>query len=155
MPAQSQRVDHQADDFGIRLDAARTEQFRPRNERHARIEHAGRIRVHDGAGVTEPPRAVGTQTGRVDARGLRRHVGADSEHAAAALVHHAERLQFEIAAGADQQRVEVFDQRRGDVLVAPDDEQVQHAPAQLFERPRIRRQHLIDSVRKAPGVLVH
>ena len=59
-------------------DAARTEQFRAHKERYTRIEHAGRIRVHDGAGITEAPRTVGAQTGRVDAGGLRRHVGTDS-----------------------------------------------------------------------------
>ena len=72
----------------------------------------------------------------------------------AALIDHAKRLQFEIVTRADEQRIEKLDQRRFYVLVAPHDEQIEHAPAQLLQRPCIRRQHLIDSVRKTPRVSI-
>ena len=149
-----QRIDHQRDDFGVRLGVVRTEQFRTGQQRHARFEHAGGVRVHDGAGITESSGAVAAQARGIDARGLRRHVGADAQHAAAALIDHAKRLQFEIVTRTDEQRIEKFDQRRLDVLVAPRDEQIEHAPAELLERPCIGRQHLIDSVRKTPRVSI-
>ena len=116
MPAQCSASTINAHDFGVRLGVARAEQLRAREQRHARFEHAGRIRVHDGAGIAESSRAVAAQAGRIDARRLRRHVGANAEHAAAALIDHAERLQLEIVARTDEQRVEKFDQRRLDVL---------------------------------------
>ena len=48
----------------------------------------------------------------VDARDLRRDVRAQAQQAARKRVDHLERLQIEIVAGAGQQRIEVFDQRR-------------------------------------------
>ena len=55
---------------------------------------------------------------RIDARDLRRGVCAYAKHPAGQRVDHLERLQFEVASGTGQQRIEVFDERRRHEAIA-------------------------------------
>ncbi len=79
---------------------------------------------------------------RVDTRHLRRHVGAQAERAARQLVDQLEGAQVQILAPARQQRLEVFEQRRHDHLVAVDAKAVQQMAPQLFDLAGFRRQHV-------------
>ena len=49
---------------------------------------------------------------RIDARDLRRDVGAHAEQTAGERIDHLECLQLEIVSGSGEQRIEVLDQRR-------------------------------------------
>ena len=73
--------------------------------------HRGHGAQH-AAGVAEARDAGLVQHVRVDARDLRRDVGAHAEQSPGQRIDDLERLQLEVAAGAGQQRIEVLDQRR-------------------------------------------
>ena len=73
---------------------------------------------------------------RVDARDLRRDVSAQSQRAPGQLVHELERLQVEVVTRAGQQRVDIFEQRRHDELVAVHREEIEHvSPAGARSAP--------------------
>ena len=90
----------------------------------------GGQRVQHAARVAQARDACAVQQVRVDARHLRRDVGAHAQHAPGQLVHQLEGLQVEVVAGAGQQRLQVLEQRRHHQLVAVRVEQIEDAPAQ-------------------------
>ena len=109
------------------------------------LAHRERVlwpRVQDTARVAEPGDTRAIQDVRVDARDLRRRISAQSEHAAARLVHEFEGAQIEITARAGEERIDVFDQRRNYQLVAIACIKVQQGAARGFEPPRFTRQHI-------------
>jgi hypothetical protein len=87
----------------------------------------------------------------VDARHLRRGVGAQAQRAAGQLVDQLEGLQPERLAGAGQQRLQVLQQGRHHQLVAIGTGGVQQRTAQLFDVPGLGRQHIGDVIRQDPG----
>ena len=88
---------------------------------------------------------------RVDARHLRRGVGAHAERAAAELIDELEGLQVEFAPGARQQRLEVLEQRRHHQLEAVAARHVEQVAAQFLDAPRLGRQHIADVLGQEPG----
>jgi len=68
--------------------------------------------VQHRAAVAEPRHAFAIEQVRVDARHLRRDVGAHAHRLARVLVDHLEGAHVEIVAGAGEKRVGEFQQRR-------------------------------------------
>jgi hypothetical protein len=58
--------------------------------------------------------------------------------------------QVGILPGTGQQRLDVFEQRRHDQLVAVQAEGVEHLAAQVFDLARFRRQYVGDILRQKP-----
>ncbi len=82
----------------------------------------------------------------IHARDLRRHIGAGAHHSSGQLIGQLERLQIQIGAGTGQQRIEKFDRRRHDQVVAPAVVQVEQRPTQLLHPGCLRRQYFIHAV---------
>ena len=98
------------------------------------MQHAAGVAQAGDGGTVE-------QVG-VDARHLRRHVGAQAEHAARQLVDQFERAQVGILASASHQRFQILEQRRHDQFISVQTEIIQHEAAQLFDLARFRRQNI-------------
>ena len=107
--------------------------------------------VQHRAAVAQARHARAVEQVRVDARDLRRGVGAQAHAAAGQLVDQLEGLQVERVAGAGQQRLEVLEQRRHHQLVAVATGGVEQPAAQLFDVPRLGRQDIGDVLRQDPG----
>ncbi len=73
------------------------------------------------------------------------------EQPAGQLIDQLEGLQVQVVAGAGEQRLEIFEQRRHHQLVAVDLEQVEDAPAQRFDLPGRRRQDVLDVLGQEPA----
>jgi hypothetical protein len=89
---------------------------------------------------------------RVDAGGLRRHVGAHPQHAPVQLVGQLEGLQVEVMSGAGQQGLQVFDEGRHDQFVAPARVQIEQFPPRALQPPGMGRQDFLDAFRQQPLV---
>ena len=113
-------------------------------QRLARGRQACRPGVQHRAAIAQARDAFAVQQMGVDARSLRRGVGAQTQHAAAKLVDEFEGLQIEFAAGARKKRLEVLEQRRDNKLKAIATGPVKHCPSQLFEPPCLTRQNVSD-----------
>ena len=98
--------------------------------------------------VAQPRNATAVQQVCVDARNLRRDVGAHAEHAPRQLVNQLEGAQIEIMPGAGEQRIHVFQQRRHHQLIAMHGEQIQDRAAQAFNTHGFRRQDIFDVFRQ-------
>ena len=90
----------QAEHFDVAGDARLAEELGADLHHFARLGAARRHRAQHAAGVAEPRHAGLVQEVRVDARDLRRDVGAHAEQPARQRVDHLEGLQLEIAPGA-------------------------------------------------------
>ena len=88
---------------------------------------------------------------RVDPRDLRRNVGAQAHHASRELVHQREGLQVEIVAGAGEQRLDVFQQRRHDQLVTVGAEQIEEVAPQPLDARGFERENVLDVFGQYPG----
>ena len=120
-------------------------------QRLARRMRAGRPRVQHRAAVAQARDALAVEQVRVDARHLRRGVGAHAERAAAELVDQLEGLQVEFAAGARQQRLQVLEQRRHHQLAAVAARHVEQAAAQFLDAPGLGGQHIGDVLGQQPS----
>jgi hypothetical protein len=143
-----QRVQHQLLDLDVGLEAAMTVDFRADlNLLTRRVQPTG-TRMQHVSGVAQPRHALAIEQMGIDACHLRRHVGTQTQRAARQLVHELERAQVQIAAGARQKRLDIFEQRRHDHLVAIRAEAVQQAAPQLFDLARLGGQHVGDILGK-------
>ena len=87
----------------------------------------------------------------VNAGDLRRAVGAQAQHPARDLVYQFEGLQVQRLAGAGEQRLQVFQERRHDQFVAIAARHVQQIASDFFDVARFRRQHIGNMIRKDPS----
>ena len=87
---------------------------------------------------------------RVDARDLGRGVRAQAKHAPGQGIHHLEGLQVEVAPGAGQQRIEVFDERGRYQAIAMRPEMVEQRAAQSLHPRGLGGQHVLDCFRQQP-----
>ena len=96
-------------------------------------------------GITEPerPRHVRHPAGG-DARDLRRHIGADSDHAVRNRVHQTEGVARCRGPGARQQRLLELDERRLDPLIAVRSEDAHQPRGRLGLDLRIGRQQIVE-----------
>jgi hypothetical protein len=87
---------------------------------------------------------------RVDARHLRRDVGAHAHHAARELVDHLEGAQLQVVPGTGEQRVHVLEQRRHDELVFLFEKQIQDRASQALDAHRLGGKDVLYKLRKKP-----
>ena len=87
----------------------------------------------------------------IDARHLRCAVSAQAQHPTRNLVHQLESLQIERFAGAGQQRLQVFQQRRHDQFIAIATRHIQQISTDLLDVARLRRQHIGNVIREDPS----
>src|SRR5882724_8426660 len=87
---------------------------------------------------------------RVDARDLRRDVGAHAHGLARDLVHHLEGTQLEIVSGAGEEGVHVFEERRHDQLVFLRKKQIQDGAPQPLDPLRLRREDVLHVLGQQP-----
>ena len=120
-------------------------------ERLARAVHPARQRVQHASGITQARHSAAVQEMRVDARDLRRDVRAHAQHAARKLVDELERPEVQIVPRAGEQRIDVFEQRRHDELVAVHGEEIEHRAAQALDARRLRGQDVLDVLGQKPG----
>ena len=128
-----------------------TVQFRANLQRLARHVQPGRQRMQHRAAIRQPRHTVAIEQVRVDARRLRRDVGANTHGAARQLIDQLEGAQIHIMAGTGHQRIDVFEQRRHHQLVAVSAKRVEQRAAQVLDPPRFTRQHVGDVFRQSPA----
>jgi hypothetical protein len=87
----------------------------------------------------------------VDARHLRRAVGAQAERAAAQLVDQLEGLQVERMTRAGQQRLDVLEHRRNDELEAEPGRRIEQSAPQELDVAGPGRKDIGDVLRQQPG----
>ncbi len=104
--------------------------------------------MQHGTEITKPRAGLVAKVVRIDTCHLRRHVGPYSHQPAGQLVRQLEGLQIQIASRAYQKRLQVFDERRDDQLIAPARIQVQHPASQVLEPGRVGGQDLVDALGK-------
>jgi hypothetical protein len=107
--------------------------------------------VQDAAAVAQARDTLAVEEVRVDARDLRRVVGAHAHHAAGELVDELEGREVEVAPGAREERLDVFEQRGRDELVAVRLEEIQDRAAQPLHRARLGGEHVLDVLGKEPA----
>jgi hypothetical protein len=146
-----QGVEHQPLHLDIAFESAVTEQLRAHLHRFARTVARKRQCMHDTARVTQPCHPFAIEQMRIDARRLRGDVGAQPQHATVQLIDQLEGAQVQVAARAGEERIEIFDGRWNDELIAVRDEQIQHAPAQPFDAHRLRGQRVFDVFGQHPA----
>ena len=134
----------------VGLQAGVAEDLGAELQRLTRAESAG-ARMQDRAAVAQPRHTLPIEQVRVDARGLRRGVGAQAQRAAAELVHQLEGAQIQLMARASEQRIQMFEQRRHDQLEAVAARTVEQAAPQFLDAARLRRQDIGNVLRQQPG----
>jgi hypothetical protein len=107
--------------------------------------------MQHAAAVAQARHAFAVEEVRVDARHLRRDVGAQAHHAARELVDHLEGAQLEVVTGAGEQRVGVLDERRHHELVVLAEKQVQNGTAQHLDAHRLGGQDVVDVLGQDPA----
>ena len=100
-----------------------------------------------GVAQAQRPRPM-RQPGRGDTRDLRRHIGAQRDHAVRDRVHCAERVARHRAAGPRQQRLLELDERRLDALVAVRCEHADQPPGDRGLDLGLGRQQVVQSGRQ-------
>ncbi len=145
---ETQRIEHQRLDFEIGFEAGVAVDLGADLDLLAGRVQSARTRVQHVARVTQARHALPVQQMRVDARDLRRNVGAQAERAARQLVDELEGAQVEIGAAARQQRFEILEHRRHHEFVAVRTETVEQPPAQFLDLAGFRRQHVGDILGK-------
>ena len=103
------------------------------------------------AAVAQAGDAAAVEQMGIDARDLRRGVGAQAEGAAGQLVDELEGLQIERMAGAGKQRLEVLQQWRDHELEAVAARHVEQPAAQFFDVSGLRRQDIGDVLWQQPS----
>ena len=148
---EAERVAKQSLDLEIGGDARSAVDLGAELDRLARRARRRRPRVQHAAAVAKARHAFAVEKVRIDARHLRRDVGAHTHHAAGELVDHLEGAKLEVVAGAGKERVHVLDERRHDELVAAREETVEDAPAQPLHPHRLGGQDVFDEFRQQPA----
>ena len=108
--------------------------------------------MEHATGVAQTARAFATQGMRIDARHLRRDVGTKTHLATRLRVNNLEGTQVEILASPCQQRLQVFDMRGDDELIAPALEQIQHLTARHFNAGCLWWKYFFDAIWQEPAV---
>ena len=150
--ASLQRLQHQADDLAVALAARVAVQLRPDLDRAAGARDPLGQGMQNRPDVAQARGTLPAQTVGVDARDLGGHVRPDPHHPARQLVDQLEGVKIEVLAGARQQRLQVFDERGGDDLVAPSGEQVEQRAPRPLEPRRLRRHELPHALGKQPAL---
>ena len=148
---QAQHLGEQAQDLDVGLDAGVAVELGAELQRLAGASERGRQRVQHAAAVAQARHAAAVEQVGVDARDLRRHVGAHAHAAAGELVDQLEGAQLEVLAGAGGERVEVLEQRRDHELVAAQPEGVEQTAAQALQPVGVGRQGVLDVVGQYPA----
>lgn len=148
-----ERAEEQVDDLDVGLDAGMAVNLGADLDGLARaFEAVGAGAQHRGAVAQAADIPALHQVG-VDARDLRGDVGAHAQALARELVDQLECLEVEIAATADQQRVEVFDQRRQHELEAVPAIAIEKGTSKALQIVRLVRQQVGDAFGKQPAVV--
>ena len=146
-----QAVERQVLDLEVGLQPGVAVDLGAELQRLARGVDAGRPGVQHRPAVAQPRDAGAIQQVRVDARDLRRAVGAQAEGPAAELVDELEGLQVELAPGARQQRLDVLEQRRHHELAAIAGGDVEQTAPEFLDVPCLRGQHIGNMLRQQPS----
>src|SRR5712692_1641709 len=134
----------------VGLDAAVPEDLGADLDRLARGAGARRPRMQHRAAIAEPRHALAVEEVRVDARDLRRDVGAQTHHPARELVHHLEGAQLQVVPCAGEQRIDVLQHRGDDQLEFVLEQQIQDGAAQRLDARRLGGQDVLDELREKP-----
>jgi hypothetical protein len=145
-----QRRQQERDDLAVTFDAGLAEELGAELDHLARRAARRGARAQHAAGVAQPRDARRVEEMRVDARDLRRDVGAQREHPARERVHHLERLQLEVATGTGGERLDVLDHRRAHQRVAVRGEVVEQRAAQPLDAQRLVGQEVLDALGEQP-----
>src|SRR5690606_32745675 len=94
-----QRLAQQRLDLEIRRDGTLPVQLRADLDQFPRRARACRPRVEHAAAITEPRDSLAVEQVRIDARNLRRDVGANAERSPGELIHQLEGLEVEVVPG--------------------------------------------------------
>ncbi len=146
-----QAVQGQLGDLEVGFQPGMAEDLGAELQRLARRVQPGWPGVQHRAAVAEPGDTFAVEQMGVDARRLRRRVGAQAERAAAQLVDEFEGLEVEFTTGARQQRLEVLEQRRHHELEAVAAGAVQKAPPQLLDASGVGGQDVGDMLGQEPS----
>ena len=147
---QGQGLAHQQDHFQVAVAAGVAEQLDAELVGQPGTAHLGGPGAQRRGAVTQTGGGVAAQAVGVDARHLRGHVRAHAHQAPAELVGDLEGVPLQVTAGAVEQGLQEFDQRRVHQLVAPGLVQVQSPAAQLFDGPGAFGKHFLDAVGQQP-----
>jgi len=107
--------------------------------------------VQHRAAIAQAGHALPVEQVRIDTGHLRRGVGPQAHHAARELVDQLEGLQIQRFAGAGEQRLQMFQQRRHHQLVAKAAGGVEQFAAEFFDVPGAGWQHIGKVIRQDPG----
>ncbi len=121
----------------------------------ARGIEAGRQGVQGAAAVAQPGDTLAVQQMRIDARHLRRDVGAQTHAATGELIDQLEGAQIQIVAAAGKQRFDILKQRGDDEFVAVTGKFVEQAAPQSLDTRRIAWQDVFDRFRQKPAPVCH
>jgi hypothetical protein len=102
-----------------------------------------RLGVQHASGIAQARNALAVEQMRIDARHLRRDVGAQRQSAPAQLIDQFERAQIHVIAAIDQQRFGIFQERRCDQLISRLAQQIEELRPHPFDAPRLIGQHVI------------
>ena len=136
--------------LGISLNAAGAEEFDARNHRFSACQRMHRTRVQTAARIAQAAHALAAQNMRVNARALRRHVGADADRAARTRIHELERAVVQIAAAAGQKRIYVLHHRRLNQFKAVYLKKVEAFASHRLEYASFARQNIREMLRNKP-----
>ena len=150
-PRLLQRRDHQLHDLDIGFQPRVAVELGADLDGLAHLGHARGHGVQHAAAIAQPRDALPVEEMRVDARDLRRVVGADSHHAARQLVDELEGGEVEVAPRPREQGLHVLEERRGHELVAVHLEEVEDRAAQPLHRARLGGEHVLDVLGKEPA----
>ncbi len=149
-PKQSQRLQHQLLDFQIAFQTAMPIQLGADLQQLAGARQPDRLGVQHAAGIAQPRHALTVEQMRIDARHLRRDVGAQCQGAPAQLIDQLEGAQIHVVAAIDQQRFGIFQQRRRDQLISRLAQQIEELRAHPFDAPCLVGQHVFYIFGKQP-----
>ena len=149
-PATSSADSRSRIDLAVGVDARRARRAPRRSARPGACRRRAARRAQHAAGVAEARYAGFVQQVRVDARDLRRGVGAQAEEPPGQRIDRLERDEVEVAAAAGQQRVEELDERRLHEPVAASTEVIEQRAAQRLHARGLRGQHVLDGFGQDP-----
>jgi len=147
----AQAVERQQQHLDIGLQTGMSEYFSTELQRLASGMRPVGPGMKHGAAIAKAGNALAVQQVRVDAGDLGRGVGSQSHRAARKLVDQFERLQVECLASSGQQRLQMFEQRRHDQLVAIATGSVKQLAAEFFDVACLGGQHIGNVIRENPG----
>ena len=148
-----QAIECKQKDFGVSLRPRMAVDLGPELQWFARGMWAIGPRVQHGSAVAKTRDTFAVEQVRIDAGDLRRHIGPDAKRLARQLVDQFACAQAEIAAGAAQQRINIFDQRGRNELETVGSKQIQQAATQLFDAPSLRGKNIRETFRQQPITL--